>query len=66
MNVAAMSNLPMGLGRVCECSTTHWQRDIYAQCHQCGGHIHPCPAGMQVPEEHQPTGLHVRHQGRRL
>lgn len=51
MNIASISNLPMGLGRVCECSSTHWQRDIYAQCHVCGGHIHPCPAGMQVPEE---------------
>lgn len=51
MNVAALGNLPMGLGRVCDCSATHWERNIYAQCHTCGGHIHPCPAGMSVPEE---------------
>ena len=51
MNVASLSNLPMGLGRVCECSSDHWKRDIYAQCHVCGGHIHPCPAGMNVPDE---------------
>ena len=51
MELEPIDTLPMGLGKVCTCRTDHWERNISALCHGCGGHIHPgVIADSMLPE----------------
>ena len=51
MELAPIDTLPMGLGKVCTCRNDHWERNISALCHGCGGHIHPLMPSSPLLDE---------------